>query len=123
MTRSRRYTGSAARLLPLAPLLLSAAPRSVLAHDEGYYALQARWIQLSGHWLAPLWWDQPLYDRTIGVPWLIAASQQLLGPSAWAAHLPSLLAAVACLWITALAGGQLRGPGPGWRRARTSLSM
>ena len=109
--------GSAARLLGLAPLLLSAAPRSLLAHDEGYYALQARWIQLSGHWLAPLWWDQPLYDRTIGVPWLIAASQQLLGPSAWAAHLPSLLAAVACLWITGQLGRQLLGPGQGWLSA------
>ena len=108
---------SAARLLAPAPLLLSAAPRSLLAHDEGYYALQARWIQLSGHWLAPLWWDQPLYDRTIGVPWLIAASQQLLGPSAWAAHLPSLLAALACLWITAQLGQQLLGPGQGWLSA------
>ena len=66
MTRSRRYTGSAAAALALAALLLSAAPRSPLAHDEGYYMLQARWIELSGHWLAPLWWGQPLYDRTIG---------------------------------------------------------
>ena len=47
MTRSRRYTGSAAAALALAALLLSAAPRSPLAHDEGYYMLQARWIELS----------------------------------------------------------------------------
>ncbi len=117
MTRSRRYTGSAAAALALAGLLLSAAPRSPLAHDEGYYMLQARWIELSGHWLAPLWWGQPLYDRTIGAPWLIAASQQLLGPSGWAAHLPSLLAAGACLWLTAQLGRQLLGPGQGWLSA------
>ena len=117
MTRSRRYTASAAAGLALAPLLLSAAPRSPLAHDEGYYMLQARWMELSGHWLAPLWWGQPLYDRTIGVQWLIAASQQLLGPSGWAAHLPSLLAAIACLWLTAQLGRQLLGPGQGWLSA------
>jgi 4-amino-4-deoxy-L-arabinose transferase-like glycosyltransferase len=117
MTRSPRYRAPAAGLLALAPLLLSAAPRSPLAHDEGYYMLQARWIQLSGHWLAPQWWGQPLYDRTIGVQWLIAGNQQLLGTSAWAAHLPSLLAAIACLWLTAQLGRQLLGPGQGWLSA------
>ena len=117
MTRSPRYRGPAAGLLALGPLLLSAAPRSPLAHDEGYYMLQARWIQLSGHWLAPQWWGQPLYDRTIGAPWLIAASQELLGSSGWAAHLPSLLAAIACLWLTARLGRQLLGPGQGWLSA------
>ena len=113
MTRSRRYKNPVAALLALGPLLFSAAPRSPLAHDEGYYMLQARWIALSGHWLAPPWWGQPLYDRTIGVQWLIAASQRLLGASGWAAHLPSLLAALACLWLTAQLGRQLLGPGQG----------
>ena len=87
--------------LPFLPLLISVAPRSYLAHDEGYYALQARWIQESSQWLAPLWWDQPLFDRTIGVQWLIATAQSLFGPSSWAAHLPSLLAAALVLWLTA----------------------
>jgi len=117
MTRSPGYRAPAAGLLALAPLLLCAAPRSPLAHDEGYYMLQARWIQLSGHWLAPPWWGQPLYDRTIGVQWLIAASQHLLRPSGWTAHLPSLLAAIACLWLTAQLGRQLLGPGQGWLSA------
>jgi 4-amino-4-deoxy-L-arabinose transferase-like glycosyltransferase len=124
MTRSNGYqvrTGwLAGRLipaLPFVPLLVSLAPRSVVAHDEGYYALQARWLQESGVWLAPLWWDQPLFDRTIGVQWLIGASQQLLGPSSWAAHLPSLLAAIACLVLTGLLGRRLLGHGFGWLSA------
>ncbi len=124
MTRSSRYQiRPSAGLpgwiggLPFLPLLLSLAPRSFLPHDEGYYALQARWIQDTGQWLAPLWWDQPLFDRTIGVQWLIAASQQLLGPSSWAAHLPSLLAAVSCLLITAQLGRRLLGGGLGWLSA------
>ena len=106
-----------AAVLPFVPLLISLAPRSLLAHDEGYYSLQARWLQESGGWLAPLWWDKPLFDRTIGVQWLIGASQQLLGPANWAAHLPSLLAAVACLILTGLLGRRLLGPGRGWLAA------
>ncbi|MEA5415914.1 glycosyl transferase, partial [Synechococcus sp. BA-132 BA5] len=87
--------------LPFLPLLLTAAPRSFLAHDEGYYALQARWIAQSGQWLAPPWWDQVVFDRTIGLPWLMAAAHQLLGAGPWVAHLPSLVAAVASLLLTA----------------------
>ncbi|MFM8258455.1 MAG: ArnT family glycosyltransferase [Vulcanococcus sp.] len=96
-----------------APLLLSLAPHSPLAHDEGYYQLQARWIAISGHWLAPLWWGEPVFDRTIGVQWLIAAAQALLGASSWVAHLPSLLAAAGCLLLTARVAEQLLGPGQG----------
>ena len=117
MTRSSGYKKTALWALPFLPLLLTAAPRSYLAHDEGYYALQARWIQESGQWLAPLWWDQPLFDRTIGVQWLIASSQQLFGASSWAAHLPSLLAAALTLAFTAGLAHRLLGPGLGWLSA------
>jgi|LauGreDrversion4_2_1035121.scaffolds.fasta_scaffold32493_2 4-amino-4-deoxy-L-arabinose transferase-like glycosyltransferase len=120
MTRSREHRHSQRPLAwaaSVAPLLLTLAPRSPLAHDEGYYQLQARWIALSGHWLAPLWWGAPVFDRTIGVQWLIASAQTLLGPSSWAAHLPSLLAAIACLLLTGLLAEQLLGPGQGWLSA------
>lgn len=116
MTRSRGYL-SGLGLLPFVALLVSLAPRSFLAHDEGYYALQARWLQQSGDWLAPQWWGEPLFDRTIGVQWLIGASQVLLGRSSWAAHLPSLVAAVACLILTAGLGRRLLGTGRGWLSA------
>ena len=117
MTRSNGHPAKTLQWLPFLPLLLSAAPRSYLAHDEGYYALQARWLLDSGQWLAPLWWDQPLFDRTIGVQWLIASSQQLLGPSSWAAHLPSLLAAAFALWLTAQLARQLLAHELGWLSA------
>ena len=41
MTRSDRYQNKLLPWLPFLPLLISVAPRSDLAHDEGYYALQA----------------------------------------------------------------------------------
>ncbi|MDM7954435.1 MAG: glycosyltransferase family 39 protein [Cyanobium sp. CZS 25K] len=104
--------------LPFLPLLLTAAPRSFLAHDEGYYALQARWIAQSGQWLGPPWWDQVIFDRSIGLPWLIAAAYRLLGVAPWVAHLPSLLAAVVSLLLTAaLARHLLGGNGAGWLAA------
>ena len=116
MTRIKRHK-EWVWLAAFLPLLISAAPRSYLAHDEGYYALQARWIQDSGQWLAPLWWQEPLFDRTIGVQWLIASSQQLLGPSSWAAHMPSLLAAAGALWLTAQLAKHLIGPAQSWLSA------
>lgn len=115
--RRRWFTAWLVGLLPFLPLLLSVSPRSFLAHDEGYYALQARWLHESGSWLAPLWWEQPLFDRTIGVQWLIGASQHLLGASSWASHLPSLLAAGGCLVLTGLLGRRLLGRGLGWLSA------
>jgi 4-amino-4-deoxy-L-arabinose transferase-like glycosyltransferase len=105
-------------LLPFLPLLLTAAPRSFLAHDEGYYTLQARWIAQSGQWLGPPWWDQVVFDRSIGLPWLIAAAGRLPGLGPWSAHLPSLVATVACLLLTAAIARRLvGGAGAGWLAA------
>ncbi len=113
-----RLAGPLSRLagpLLLAPLLLTAAPRSPLAHDAGYYGLQARWILQSGHWLAPLWFGEPVYDRSIGVQWLMALSLKLF-PWPWAEALPALLAAVASLllsgWLARLLLPQLPAAGP-----------
>lgn len=98
---SRRRTRVLGLVLLALPLLLSLAPRSYLPHDEGYYALQARWIVDAGDWLTPSAWGQPLYDRTIGVQWLLAASIRLFGFNPLAVHLPIWLcaaAAVALCW-------------------------
>ena len=113
-----RQAGPLSRLagpLLLAPLLLTAAPRSPLAHDAGYYGLQARWILQSGQWLAPLWFGEPVYDRSIGVQWLMALSLKLF-PGPWAEALPALLAAVASLllsgWLARRLLPQLPAAGP-----------
>ncbi len=104
--------------LPFLPLLLTAAPRSFLAHDEGYYALQGRWIAQTGAWLGPPWWDQIVFDRTIGLPWLIGAAYRLLGWRPWVAHLPSMIAAAGSLLLTAALARRLIGsPGIGWLAA------
>jgi 4-amino-4-deoxy-L-arabinose transferase-like glycosyltransferase len=103
----RHWAAGLAGCLLFSPLLLSIAPRSLLGHDEGYYALQSRWISEGGHWLAPLWWGQPVFDRTIGLQWLIALAYKLLGVHVWVAHLPSLVGAAASLALTAALARQL----------------
>ena len=61
------------------PLLFSFGKRSYIGFDEGFYALQARWILEKGNWTIPLWWDEYVLDRTIGLQFLIAKSQDLFG--------------------------------------------
>ncbi|WP_338461882.1 glycosyltransferase family 39 protein [Synechococcus elongatus IITB7] len=98
-------------LLTLAFLILIGLglgwPNSLMAHDEGYYALQARWILETGDWWTPRWWQEPVYDRTIGVQWLIAASYKLFGFCNSTARLPAMLSGLATLWLTFAIGDRL----------------
>jgi 4-amino-4-deoxy-L-arabinose transferase-like glycosyltransferase len=58
-------------------LIASNGQQSFMAHDEGYYFLQGRWIVESGDWITLRWWQQPEYDRTIGLQWVIALFYQI----------------------------------------------
>ena len=74
--------------------------QSLLAHDEGFYAVQARWIWESGDWLTPQWWGKPIYDRTIGIQWLMALSYHLFGLNEFSARLPSTIACIFSVLLT-----------------------
>ena len=82
------------------PLLLYFGKRSYIAYDEGFYALQARWILQNNNWIVPVWWDQFVLDRTIGIQFLIAKCQQILGETSFVAHLPSTISAFLMLFLT-----------------------
>ena len=86
-------------LIPLfiVPLIFSIRPRSFIAHDEGYYILQARAILDTGNWLAPMSWGTPVFDRTIGIQWLIASCHKLFGYTSWSSHIPSLISGLISL--------------------------
>lgn len=71
-----------------------------MAHDEGYYAQQARWILATGDWYTPQWWGEPVYDRTIGMQWLMASSFALFGIHEGSARFPSFLACLGSLLLT-----------------------
>ncbi len=90
------------KVLFIIPLFLSIRPRSYIAHDEGYYILQSRAILDSGNWLAPVSWGTPVFDRTIGIQWMIAGCQKIFGYTSWSSHIPSLIFGLISLCFTYL---------------------
>ena len=67
------------KLFLFIPLILYFGKRSLISYDEGFYALQAKWILENNNWIAPLWWGNISLDRTIGIQNLIAISQKVFG--------------------------------------------
>ena len=82
------------------PLLIYFGKRSLIAYDEGFYALQARWIIEKSNWIGPMWWDEVTSDRTIGIQFLIALSKKLFGDSLFVIYIPIILSAVLMIYCT-----------------------
>lgn len=81
-------------------LLLRSPLQSLMPHDEGLYAQQARWIVETGDWVTQQWWGAPVHDRMMGIQWLIAASYQLFGVGEWSARLPGAIASWGAVMLT-----------------------
>ena len=88
------------KLLIFIPIIFYFGKRSYIAYDEGFYALQARWILDKGNWTIPLWFDNYVLDRTIGLQFLIAKSQEIFGRNIFWAYLPTTIASIIMLFIT-----------------------
>jgi 4-amino-4-deoxy-L-arabinose transferase-like glycosyltransferase len=87
-------------LLWVLPLVLMQSPgQSLMAHDEGIYAIQAKSILETGDWLAPQWGEQISFDRTIGMQWLIAICYKFFGITEGAVRLPSQIAFVSSVLL------------------------
>ena len=82
------------------PLLIYFGKRSLIAYDEGFYALQARWIIEKSNWIGPMWWDQVTSDRTIGIQFLIALAKKFFGDSLLVIYIPIIFASVLMLYCT-----------------------
>ena len=82
------------------PLLIYFGRRSLIAYDEGFYALQARWIIEKSNWIGPLWWDEVTSDRTIGIQFLLALSKKLFGDSIFVIYIPIIFAAILMIYCT-----------------------
>jgi 4-amino-4-deoxy-L-arabinose transferase-like glycosyltransferase len=95
-------------LLWAIPLLfLQSSSQSLLAYDEAYYATQARWITEGHNWFAMQWWGTPVYDRAIGLQWLISLSFKFWGISEITARLPNVIASLLAIFLTYEIGRQL----------------
>jgi len=88
------------KLLIFIPVIFYFGKRSYIAYDEGFYALQAKWILDKGNWTIPLWFDNYVLDRTIGLQFLIAKSQEIFGRNIFWAYLPTTIAAIIMLFLT-----------------------
>jgi 4-amino-4-deoxy-L-arabinose transferase-like glycosyltransferase len=82
------------------PLLIYFGKRSLVAYDEGFYALQARWIIEKSNWVGPMWWGEVTSDRTIGIQFLIALSKKFFGDSLFVIYIPIIFAAILMIYCT-----------------------
>ncbi len=80
-------------LLWTLPLVVSQSfQQSLMAHDEGFYAVQARYMLETGDWITPQWGAGFDFDRTVGIQWLIALCFKLFGVHETSVRLPSAIA-------------------------------
>jgi drug/metabolite transporter superfamily protein YnfA len=101
-------------VLAIPLLFFYTGERSLMAHDEGYYAIQARWIYETHDWLTPRWWGTAVYDRTIGLQWLVALAYHVFGISELSTRLVSAASGMAGVLLTAAIGAIVHSPGLGW---------
>ena len=94
------YSKNLLKIIIFFPVIFYFGKRSYIAFDEGFYALQAKWILEKGNWSIPLWWDAYVLDRTIGLQFLMAKSQDIFGRNMFSAYLPTTLAAIGMLFVT-----------------------
>ena len=88
--------------------------QSLMAYDEGYYAIQARYILETGDWITLQWGGGVSFDRTIGIQWLIALCYKFFGVCETSVRLPSMVAYLASILLTFRIGEVLLGRVIGW---------
>lgn len=105
----------AALLLALtaALLLLRLGQVPLLGPDEPRYARVAVEMQRAGEWVRPTLQGQPWLEKPPLYYWLAGAAFRLLGENEAAARLPSVVAAVWLVGVTALVGARLFGGAAG----------
>tara|TARA_Y100001933_G_scaffold186508_1_gene185513 strand:+ start:1553 stop:3130 length:1578 start_codon:yes stop_codon:yes gene_type:complete len=88
------------RYIIFVPIILYFGNRSLVAYDEGIYALQAKWIIENNNWITPMKWGSIVADRTIGIQFLIAISQKIFGENMFAIYIPTILFGSLMIFLT-----------------------
>ena len=84
----------------ISPIIFYFGERSLIAYDEGIYALQAKWILENNNWITPMKWGAIMDDRTIGIQFLIAISQKIFGEKIFAIYIPSIFFGLLMIFLT-----------------------
>ena len=90
------------KIILFSPLFIYLGKRSLIAYDEGYYVLQSRWILENENWIAPMWFDKIILDRTIGIQYILAVSQKIFGQNNFGIFMPILLSSIIMAYLTYL---------------------
>ena len=96
----KKITKNFLKLIIFSPLLIYLGERSSIAHDEGFYILQAKWILEKGNWIAPMWWGNISLDRTITIQYLLATFRRFFGESGFVTYLPITIGSALMLFVT-----------------------
>ncbi len=99
-------------LVACAPLLVGLG-NDIQEFDPTQYAESGRSIAVSGDWMHPRDINGPYDDKPPMAFWLIALAIKAFGATSFAVRLPSLLAVLAAIAATAIAGRELWGLGTG----------
>jgi 4-amino-4-deoxy-L-arabinose transferase-like glycosyltransferase len=116
----RKAASGRTSLAPLLPLVLAAAAyvstsggRGVIDYDEGHYSQVALRMARTGDWVTPYANGVRFLEKPPLMYWVTAASFRALGPSEFAMRLPTALAVIALVWVTARMAQRVAGPGAG----------
>ena len=122
LSKATQASPGLARILPYLFLLVWTLPlivaqtthQSLMAHDEGYYAVQARYMVETGDWITPQWGLGFSFDRTVGIQWLIGLCYRLFGMHETSVRLPSAIAYILSTFLTFRIGEILLGRSMGF---------
>src|SRR5262245_9861175 len=100
-------------LLVLGLLLFRLGAAPLVGPDEPRYARVAVEMHRAGEWVTPTLQGRPWLEKPALYYWLAGAAFAVLGETETAARLPSVLAALALVGVTALFGARLFGGASG----------
>src|SRR5919197_3547349 len=86
-------------LVCLVVLFSNLGSAALFEPDESRNAEKAREILLLNDWVTPHQNFLPTLDKPIAFYWLVASAFKLFGISEWSARLPSVLAALGCIFL------------------------
>jgi 4-amino-4-deoxy-L-arabinose transferase-like glycosyltransferase len=110
--------GAALLLALLAALLLfRLGDVPLVGPDEPRYARVAVEMHRASEWVRPTLQGRPWLEKPVLYYWLAGAAYSVLGENAGAARIPSVLAALATVALTAYVGMRLYGPSAGLHAA------
>ena len=108
-----RHASAIVLVATLAALAVGTPRGPLWDEDEPRFAAIARAMVESGDWVVPRYNGELAVDKPVLMHWCMAAAMTVLGPTEFAARLPSMLATLATALALLRAGSRWRDPATG----------